>query len=74
MTYLLGESDSGFLGGDLNLRGPVWMPADYMLVEFVGRSSVRADGSRSSAQPDHASDAHNEVADKVHLGSPPLYA
>ena len=74
MTYLLGELDSGVLGGNSTLRGPVWMPADYMLVEFIRRSSVHADGSRSSARITHQVDAHNEVADEVHLGSPPLHA
>jgi hypothetical protein len=35
VQYLLGESDSGLFGGNSNLGGPVWIPADYLLVETM---------------------------------------
>ncbi|MDX2474277.1 MAG: glucosidase [Candidatus Krumholzibacteria bacterium] len=30
--YRAGESDSGMFGGNSNWRGPVWMPANFMLI------------------------------------------
>ncbi len=30
--YLPGESDSGMFGGNSNWRGPVWVPANFMLI------------------------------------------
>jgi hypothetical protein len=35
VKYPLGESDSGLFGGNSNLGGPVWIPADYLLVETM---------------------------------------
>jgi hypothetical protein len=30
--YLPGESDTGMFGGNSNWRGPVWMPANFMII------------------------------------------
>jgi hypothetical protein len=35
--YVPGESDSGMFGGNSNWRGPVWMPANYLLVNALRR-------------------------------------
>ena len=35
--YAPGESDSGMFGGNSNWRGPIWMPANYLLVEALKR-------------------------------------
>jgi hypothetical protein len=32
VAYLPGESDSGMFGGNSNWRGPVWMPANLLLI------------------------------------------
>ena len=32
VAYVPGESDSGMFGGNSNWRGPVWVPANYLLV------------------------------------------
>ena len=33
--YVPGESDSGMFGGNSNWRGPVWVPANYLLVNAL---------------------------------------
>jgi len=35
--YVPGDSDSGLFGGNSNWRGPVWFPANYLLVEALER-------------------------------------
>ena len=40
MKYLLGESDSGLLGGSSNLRAPFWVPANYLLIQNMRRWSL----------------------------------
>jgi hypothetical protein len=35
--YTPGESDSGLFGGNSNWRGPVWFPANYLLIEALKR-------------------------------------
>ena len=35
--YAPGESDSGMFGGNSNWRGPIWMPANYLLIEALKR-------------------------------------
>ena len=37
VRYAPGESDTGFFGGNSNWRGPVWFPANYLLVEALER-------------------------------------
>jgi hypothetical protein len=37
VDYEPAESTSGLFGGNSNWRGPVWFPANYLLVEAVGR-------------------------------------
>ena len=37
VPYVPGESDSGMFGGNSNWRGPVWMPANYLLVNALRR-------------------------------------
>jgi hypothetical protein len=37
VKYEPGESDSGLFGGNSNWRGPVWMPANYLLIENLRR-------------------------------------
>ncbi len=35
--YVPGDSDSGLFGGNSNWRGPVWFPANYLLIEALER-------------------------------------
>jgi hypothetical protein len=35
VAYLPGESDSGMFGGNSNWRGPVWMPANVLIVRAL---------------------------------------
>jgi hypothetical protein len=35
--YTPGESDSGLFGGNSNWRGPVWFPANYLIIEALKR-------------------------------------
>ena len=37
VRYVPGESDSGLFGGNSNWRGPVWFPANYLLIEALER-------------------------------------
>jgi len=37
VSYTPGESTTGMFGGNSNWRGPVWMPANYLLVESLQR-------------------------------------
>jgi hypothetical protein len=37
VTYEPGESDGALFGGNLNWRGPVWMPVNYLLIENLRR-------------------------------------
>jgi hypothetical protein len=68
VQYLLGESDSGLFGGNSNLGGPVWIPADYLLVETM-RSfhHFYADGLKIKCPTgSRIMSTLNEVADDVH--------
>jgi hypothetical protein len=81
VKYLLGEFDSGLFDGNSNLGGPVWIPADYLLVEtrrsfhhfYSDWVKIKCPtGSRIMS-------TLNEVADDVHhaggkLDNPPLHA
>lgn len=35
VAYLPGESDSGMFGGNSNWRGPIWMPANVLLINAL---------------------------------------
>jgi hypothetical protein len=37
VDYVPGESTSGLFGGNSNWRGPVWFPANYLLIEALER-------------------------------------
>jgi hypothetical protein len=37
VSYVPGESNTGLFGGNSNWRGPVWFPANYLLVEALER-------------------------------------
>ena len=37
VSYLPAESDSGLFGRNSNWRGPVWMPANFLLIESLRR-------------------------------------
>ncbi len=37
VAYEPGESRSGMFGGNSNWRGPLWMPANYLLIEAIER-------------------------------------
>jgi hypothetical protein len=36
-TYAPGESDTGLFGGNSNWRGPIWFPANFLLIEALER-------------------------------------
>src|SRR5215217_4544931 len=33
--YLPAESDSGLFGGNSNLRGPIWFPVNFLIIESL---------------------------------------
>jgi len=37
VSYLPGESNSGLFGGNSNWRGPIWFPANFLLIEALER-------------------------------------
>jgi hypothetical protein len=37
VKYVPGESDSGMFGGNSNWRGPIWMPANFLIIEALQR-------------------------------------
>jgi hypothetical protein len=37
VRYTPGESESGMFGGNSNWRGPIWFPANYLLIEALKR-------------------------------------
>ncbi|HEY4205391.1 MAG TPA: glucosidase [Puia sp.] len=37
VKYVPGESDSNMFGGNSNWRGPVWMPANFLIIEALQR-------------------------------------
>jgi len=37
VEYVPGESNTGLFGGNSNWRGPVWFPANYLLIEALER-------------------------------------
>ena len=40
VAYVPGDSDSGMFGGNSNWRGPVWMPANFLLYNSLMRLSA----------------------------------
>ena len=37
ISYVPGESDSRMFGGNLNWRGPIWFPINYLVIEAIER-------------------------------------
>jgi hypothetical protein len=71
VSYLLGESDSGMFGGNSNWRGPIWMPANFLLLRslmtlytFYGKDWL-IEYPTGSGQQCHLKDVLDDLSDRM---------
>jgi hypothetical protein len=69
--YVPGESDSGMFGGNSNWRGPVWLPANYLLVNALRKfhryygDEFRVECPTGSGVKMSLAEVANEIARRV---------
>jgi hypothetical protein len=71
VRYTPGESDTLLFGGNSNWRGPIWFPANYLLIEALERyhhfygDSLKVECPAGSGRWVTLLDAAREIADRM---------
>jgi hypothetical protein len=67
IKYTPGESDTPVFGGNSNWRGPVWMPANYLLIESLKRFHDYYGDDFKVEYPTHSGNYFSlkEISDKL---------